>query len=135
MKSLLYSILTLITVLLSNNLFASKLKESSVLNKEISCLGFLPLADIQKELMKEKNSKDISSMVLYVREGCPYCTKVIKFLKESDIKIVVKDASLPENKEYLLSKTHKTQVPCLFIEEKPMLESDDIIAYLRSALK
>lgn len=46
-------------------------------------------------------------------------------------KIELRDIN--ENKDYeeeLLKKGKKIQVPCLFIDEEPLYESMDIIAYL-----
>jgi glutaredoxin 3 len=133
MKSLLFTLILATFAFLSNILYCSgpvPLKDGSCAYQEFINSGFLPLADIQKVFMKDKKVADTSGMVLYVRKSCPYCIKVMKFLEESHIKILVKDASAPENREYLLKNAHKTQVPCLFIDEKPMFESDDIITLL-----
>lgn len=113
-----------------------ELKEGGKAYQEIINSGFIPsLADITNIFKKDSMEKEHKSMVLYIRESCPYCKKVMKFLKANHIEITVKDASDPENKAYLLKNAHKTQVPCLFIDEKPMFESDDIITFLGALRK
>ncbi|MCH9617042.1 MAG: 6-phospho-beta-galactosidase [Chlamydiia bacterium] len=113
---------------------AIKLKEGAKAYQEIIHSGFFPLADIKKVFMKDKKIADAKEMVLYVKKSCPYCVKVLDFLEKNHIKITVKDAAEQENREYLLKNAHKTQVPCLFIKDEPMFESDDIISFIRSSI-
>lgn len=68
--------------------------------------------------------------------GCPFCLKVIHYLKENEISIPLKDtSSFPEFREELLKKGGKTQVPCLFIGDIAKYESDDIIDWLKENYK
>ena len=67
---------------------------------------------------------------LYIKGTCPYCKKVLNFLKEKGVSIDVKDISHEKHKNFLMEHGGKTQVPCLFIENKPLYESDDIISLL-----
>ena len=53
---------------------------------------------------------------LYYKKQCPFCQKVLRFMDQND----------------LVRIGGKKQVPCLVINGKPLYESDDIIAYLRS---
>jgi glutaredoxin 3 len=72
-------------------------------------------------------------LVLYYFDECPYCQKVLRKLRE--YKIDVELRNIRENREYyyqLRAINHGiTQVPCLTIKGEPMLESDDIIYYLK----
>ncbi|RME86589.1 MAG: glutaredoxin [Planctomycetota bacterium] len=71
---------------------------------------------------------------LYSFETCPFCRKVFRFLEtRPDLKIEIKDIHKnPEYREELARINNGiTQVPCLVIDGKPMLESDDIIEFLK----
>lgn len=74
----------------------------------------------------------MEKLTLYVGTTCPFCKKVESFIEEKgidsvEIKNIDKDQ---EAREYLIEKGGKKQVPCLFIGEKPLYESLDIIKYL-----
>ncbi len=78
----------------------------------------------------------MTNLVLFKNDSCPYCRKVLNFINEnniSDIEVmdIVKN---PENKKYLIENGGKNQVPCLFIDEEAMYESENIIAYLAKRL-
>lgn len=71
-------------------------------------------------------------LTLFYRPTCPFCVKVLKVIKEEHIDVTLKNIS--ENQEYLselISVGGKKQVPCLFINGKPMYESNDIIYWLK----
>lgn len=75
----------------------------------------------------------MEKLTLYVGTFCPFCKKVESFMEEKninsvEIKNIDKDA---EARDYLIEKGGKKQVPCLFIGDKPLYESMDIIKYLR----
>lgn len=70
------------------------------------------------------------NMVLYAKLGCPFCHRVLDFMKDNDIEIEVRDSLKPENRDKLIEMNGSTQVPCLVVDGKPMLESSDIIEYL-----
>ena len=55
---------------------------------------------------------------LYYKETCPFCKKVLRFIEKKGIK----DVELVDIKA--------DEVPCLFIDGKPMYESMDIIKFL-----
>lgn len=68
---------------------------------------------------------------LFYRPTCPYCKRVLAFMEERGIELPLRDISADaEAREGLLRVGGKVQVPCLFIDGKPMYESGDIIAYL-----
>jgi len=52
-------------------------------------------------------------------------------MNENGIIIDMYSTTELENKDYLLAHGGKNQVPCLFIGERAMYESNDIIAYLK----
>ena len=71
---------------------------------------------------------------LYKFDTCPYCRRVLKYLEESGRSDVTLH-DIRENDEdllYLVRNGGKNQVPCLFIDGKPMYESMDIIEWLKA---
>ena len=72
---------------------------------------------------------------LYHFESCPYCVKVRNFIDSAKLrdKITYHDTMLDqEARKRLKELTGKSQVPCLVIDGKPMLESGDIIQWLKN---
>ena len=70
---------------------------------------------------------------LFKKDTCPFCRKVFMAIEEmgrTDIEMrdIIKSA---ENRERLIREGGMLQVPCLFIDGKPMYESDDIIRWLK----
>lgn len=72
----------------------------------------------------------IPGMALYYKPTCPYCLKVMAYMQDQDIEMEMRNTMEPGVIDGLVALTGKTQVPCLVINGEPMLESDDIIAYL-----
>ena len=73
---------------------------------------------------------------LYVKTGCPFCAKVLRFMDENDIALpTLNTIDWPAAKDDLINIGGKMQVPCLVIDGKALYESDDIIAYMRDHLK
>ena len=68
---------------------------------------------------------------LYYKKSCPYCQKVLRFMQDNKINLDMRDTLQPGNQNDLIHIGGKKQVPCHVIGNKPMYESDDIIAYLR----
>ncbi len=69
---------------------------------------------------------------LYKFNGCPYCAKVLAAIEKSgrsDIELHDIHES-GEDRQRLIKDGGKEQVPCLFIDGKPLYESDDIIKWL-----
>lgn len=74
-------------------------------------------------------------LALYIRSTCPFCIKVLNYLDRSNNEIPLKDISRdPEALETLVRVGGKRQVPCLFIDGKPLYESNDIIAWMQKNL-
>lgn len=75
-------------------------------------------------------------LTLYHFASCPFCVKVRNYLKDNNISIEQKDTHEDENaKNELMSIGGKTQVPCLFIDGKPLYESDEIIDWFKDNYK
>jgi len=72
------------------------------------------------------------NLVLYYRPTCPYCVRVIDYLKRhKEIKVQLKNISSDAKaRKELIEIGGKQQVPCLFIDGVPLYESRDIIAWL-----
>lgn len=70
---------------------------------------------------------------LYHKWMCPYSAKVRDFIEErqltDQVQYIDRDENA-ENKQSLKDLTGKTQVPCLLIDGKPMLESEEIVNFL-----
>ncbi len=72
------------------------------------------------------------SLLLYSRSTCPYCKRVTQFLSENNIHLEIKDVGLDKAAyQDMITLSGGTQVPCLKIDNDFMLESLDIIAYLK----
>lgn len=75
-------------------------------------------------------------LVLYYMPTCPFCLKVLNYMKKNDIDLKLKDTmARPEYRRELLKIGGKTQVPCLVIDGKALYESDDIIHWLKENWK
>jgi glutathione S-transferase len=72
----------------------------------------------------------MEDLSLYYLPTCPYSLKVLHFMERHGIVIDLRSTVDAGNLQTLLEVGKKNQVPCLFIEGKPLYESDDIIAYL-----
>ena len=74
----------------------------------------------------------MSEINLFYKPTCPFCQKVLHFMKENDIhlplKNILEDASV---RQELVDKGGSQQVPALEIDGKIMYESEAIIAYLK----
>lgn len=74
----------------------------------------------------------MANLELFIKQSCPYCQKVLHFMKSRHIEVPLRDiVEEPGARDELIAVGGKGQVPCLFIDGKPLYESDDIIAYLR----
>jgi len=69
---------------------------------------------------------------LYYKKPCPYCKKVLAFLGENRINIEMTNIKeRPEARKMLSRENGTRQVPCLYVDGKPLYESKDIIAFLK----
>lgn len=74
---------------------------------------------------------------LFYFPECPYCCYVLDAIERLDIKdyiTLLNTRSTPKNAERLIHDTGRKTVPCLFIDNKPMHESRDIVRWLESHL-
>ena len=71
---------------------------------------------------------------LFILETCPYCIKVINYMKENNIDFRKIDISNKESEASLIQIGGKRQVPFLIDKERniQMYESNDIIEYLKT---
>lgn len=70
------------------------------------------------------------NLTLYYMPMCPFCIKVLNFLKKKGLSVLLKDISTNDQYEQELIKIGgKGQVPCLIIDGKALYESDDIIEW------
>lgn len=73
---------------------------------------------------------------LYVRDGCPYCQKVLAATQELGMKegknfTVIDAAPGTKGRDVVLDVGGKAMVPFMIDGEVSMYESDDIVAYLK----
>jgi glutaredoxin 3 len=76
----------------------------------------------------------MKNLELFYFFECPYCQLVLNVIEELGIKNQITLCNTRENfsyREKLQKATGKTQVPCLFIDGKPMFESIDIANWLK----
>ena len=73
------------------------------------------------------------TLELYKMDSCPYCRRVMDYISAAGRKdIACRDIiASRENERTLIKVGGKRQVPCLFIDGKPMYESLDIIQWLK----
>ncbi|MCB1116771.1 MAG: glutaredoxin [Chlamydiia bacterium] len=72
------------------------------------------------------------NLILYYKPTCSFCQKVLDYLESIEEEIPLKNIDEdPKAREELLHLGGKTQVPCLFIDDKPLYESDDIIDWIK----
>lgn len=73
----------------------------------------------------------MSKLILYIRPSCPYCQKVLLFLKRENRTLTMRDIGDADALRDLIRIGGKQQVPCLLINGKALYESDDIIEWLK----
>ena len=76
----------------------------------------------------------MDELSLYYLPTCPFCQKVLRFMSQNGILIDTFSTTEPDNRDFLLAHGGRNQVPCLFIGQKALYESNDIIAYLKEKL-
>jgi len=75
----------------------------------------------------------VRNLKLYYKEECPFCKKVIQYMKRKNISNVeMMDIKAdPKNQEDLIRLGGKDQVPILLIDGEPLYESGDIIQWFK----
>jgi glutaredoxin 3 len=72
-------------------------------------------------------------LALYKFDACPYCQLVFRAIDKTGAKVEYRDIHADARwRDELIGLNGKTQVPCLLIDGKPMLESGDISRYLHA---
>ena len=70
-------------------------------------------------------------LLLYGYDACPFCRKVYRAVDRLELDVPRADTRLdPDAAASLRELTGGSQVPCLVIDGAPLLESDDIVAWL-----
>lgn len=70
-------------------------------------------------------------LALYYRPTCPFCIRVLDFMERQDVTIPLIDISQDRDAAATLIEVGgKQQVPCLFIDGKPLYESGVIISWI-----
>ena len=74
------------------------------------------------------------TLELYKMDSCPYCQRVMQYIAAAGRKdVAYRDITESrEAEETLIRVGGKRQVPCLFIDGRPMYESLDIIRWLEA---
>lgn len=74
--------------------------------------------------------------ILYIEQSCPYCKRVISFMKKNKIKVELRDKAIKPHEKELIARGGKGQVPYLVDTktQKEMYETSDIIDYLETQL-
>jgi len=71
-------------------------------------------------------------VVLYYKPSCTYSSKVLDHIEKEGLEVSLKNIETDSKaKEELLHLGGKVQVPCLFIDGKPLYESNDIIDWMK----
>ena len=91
----------------------------------------------QTAVRVERWRGDVMDLKLYMLDRCPYCQKVMTAIKEKGIedKFQYFSVTEPENNAYVLEKGGQDMCPCLFIDDKPMYESSDIVEWINKHSK
>lgn len=122
-------------------LIDTPIEQEIVIDGEVKAIGSLmTLYDGMYAFLEEQTARSRPTQVavekpklaLFIRPGCPYCQKVLYFLSQHGKSIPLRDINESKWKDELLKKGGKKQVPCLFINDKPMYESRDIIEWLKA---
>ena len=70
-------------------------------------------------------------ITLYYSPSCPYCTKVLSYLKKTGIQIPMKNVKNDsEAREELLKVGGHAYVPCLVVDGEAIYNANDIIDWL-----
>ena len=68
---------------------------------------------------------------LYKKDNCPYCQRVYRALTRLGVRVRMRDIRRDAGAvDELVRVGGKRQVPCLFVDGKPLYESGDIVRFL-----
>ena len=74
---------------------------------------------------------------LFKRDTCPYCVKVQMAIEKLGVGAQIEQLDITYDeaaRARLVEVGGKQQVPCLFIDGKPLYESNDIIRWIEANL-
>lgn len=77
------------------------------------------------------SAQERPELLLVILPGCPYCKQVLAYLKKAGIQIPMCNANDAVCKDKLIKDGGVAQVPCLFINDRPLYESPRIIQWLK----
>ncbi len=70
-------------------------------------------------------------LALYYFESCPFCVMVNNLISQLNLDVEMRDIfTNQDHLNKLMADTGKRTVPCLYIDDNPMFESSDIMAWL-----
>lgn len=68
---------------------------------------------------------------LFKYDSCPFCMRVMNKIEELNVQVEMRDILMDQsNLQRLMQDTGRRTVPCLYIDNKPMFESSDIMSWL-----
>lgn len=74
-----------------------------------------------------------TKLELFYFPSCPFCQIVLEVIEELDLQVELSNIMSEKSKaDQLIKDTGRRTVPCLYIDQKPMHESADIIRWLKS---
>ncbi len=73
----------------------------------------------------------VLDLELFAKDRCPYCQRVYRAIRRLKAPVRVRDITRDAGAlKTLVEVGGEEQVPCLFVDGKPMYESADIIRFL-----
>jgi len=70
-------------------------------------------------------------ITLYYSPQCPYCQKVLSYMRQSGIQIPMKNVKADKAaRDELVQRGGYLVVPCLIVDGRPIYDANDIIAWL-----
>ncbi len=83
--------------------------------------------------MYENRKGEPLELVLYKYDSCWFCQKVLRAIDALQLNVAYRDTRRDTGAlEELMSTGGRTQVPCLFVNGRPLYESDDIVHFLET---
>jgi glutaredoxin len=74
---------------------------------------------------------EVLDLELFKRDNCPFCQRVFRTVRRLGVPVRLRDIRTDaEAEKTLVEVGGKRQVPCLFVDSKPLYESADIIRFL-----
>jgi len=74
---------------------------------------------------------EVLDLELFKRDNCPFCQRVYATVRRLRVPVRLRDINEDDSAaKTLVDVGGKRQVPCLFVDGKPLYESADIIRFL-----